>query len=179
MATPYEQIMSDDNRKKMSTDEDARPTQRPTKRPHKTKLCKPSDDSSPIDAYNAFTRPASSQYSKPPLLAIPLATPDLGLINSRIIMQVERVLSNQEDARGVLEVYRYILEVWRAEIIETRTFITQHIKHHEDLLLTLLGCNFHHSETNSWARIAMFNLNAYSDKMNVIKTKLDAQIARV
>lgn len=100
-------------------------------------------------------------------------------INLHTIACAREILEHQDDVKRVLDLYRFILQVWLCEVNEARTFVTQHIKQHGDLLLLLTGCPFNHTETNSWARIAMHNLNAYSDKMSTIKGKTERQIEKL
>lgn len=192
MATPYERIMKTDQSEvptrnaAMSTPpirSDKQKTspnkETPSEKSTITKTARNATNTAHENRYDAFTRPVLRPYQKPPLVTVPLPTPDMDIINAHIIMSAREVLENQEDAKGVLAIYEYILKVWLCEIIETRTFVTQHIRHHEDLLLTLLGCTYNHTETNSWARISMHNLNAYSDKMNELKKKIERQLGKL
>lgn len=136
-----------------------------------------------IDEYDAFTSAPPARYQQPPFSAGPLPVPDIATIHLHITAELRTILGNHGEVDGgrLLGIYRAILNVWLGNVRDALAFLTSHMKHHEQLLLTLIdpNCPFKQTETNGWCRVSMHNLNVRIDQLTILKNRLTETILQL
>lgn len=134
-----------------------------------------------FECYDAFHNPTRTRHQQPPLTAAPLPVVDLNDIHQHITNYVRQLLGDGGPAREALLVYKMIPTVWRDQVKDWKTFLVCHLKHHEDLQVSLVNqnCRFFHTDTNAWARTSMFNLNARINQLECLFLRLNFVITRI